>query len=148
MGLREVALGAFEVFGRVDARREGGRRQPDSDPMAGLGNWHSGQPPDRRAIACAARHGVDISGLRARKLVDEDYTRFDALLCADADVLYTVNAHAPDGVTAETGLLLTWCGLGEHAQIPDPYTLNTAAFEHAWDLVDAAAAAIVARLQS
>ena len=115
---------------------------------AGLGNWHSGQPPDRRAIACAARHGVDISGLRARKLVDEDYTRFDALLCADADVLYTVNAHAPDGVTAETGLLLTWCGLGEHAQIPDPYTLNTAAFEHAWDLVDAAAAAIVARLQS
>ena len=113
---------------------------------AGLGNWHSGQPPDRRAIACAARHGVDISSLRARQIRDEDYTRFDALLCADADVLYTVNAHAPAGATAETGLLLTWCGLGADAQIPDPYTLNTAAFEHAWELVDSAAEAIVERL--
>lgn len=113
---------------------------------AGLGNWHAGQPPDRRAIACAARHGVDISSLRARQIQDDDYRRFDVLLCADADVLYTVNAHAPPGATAETGLLLTWCGLGEHAQIPDPYTLNMAAFEHAWELVDSAAAAIVARL--
>lgn len=113
---------------------------------AGLGNWHAGRPPDRRAIACAARHGVDISDLRARQLVDADYTRFDALLCADADVLYTVDAHAPLGATAATSLLLGWSGLGENAQIPDPYTLNTAAFEHAWDLVDAAAAAIVKRL--
>ena len=114
---------------------------------AGLGNWHAGQPPDRRAIACAAGHGVDISDLRARQLVDDDYTRFDALLCADADVLYTVNAHAPEGATAEAELLLAWCGLGEKAQIPDPYTLDTAAFERAWELVDSAAAAIVARLK-
>jgi len=113
---------------------------------AGLGNWHAGRPPDRRAIACAARHGVDISDLRARQLVDADYTRFDALLCADADVLYTVDAHAPPGATAATSLLLGWSGLGENAQIPDPYTLNAGAFEHAWQLVDSAAAAIVKRL--
>jgi protein-tyrosine phosphatase len=130
---------------RLEAAGLGDRVDVDS---AGLGNWHAGQPPDRRAIACAARHGVDISGLRGRQLGDTDYREFDALLCADADVLYTVDLHAPDDATAETGLLLTWCGLGENAQIPDPYTLDTAAFERAWDLVDAAAAAIVARLQA
>ena len=68
---------------------------------------------------------------------------FDVLLCADADVLYTVRAHAPPEATAHTELLLDWCGLGPNAQIPDPYTLNAAAFEHAWELVDSAAEAIV-----
>lgn len=115
---------------------------------AGLGNWHEGQPPDRRAIKCAASHGVDISGLRGRQIIDADYTRFDVLLCADADVLYTVRTHAPAIATAHTDLLLGWSGLGEKAQIPDPYTLNAAAFEYAWELVDTAAAAIVSRLAS
>ncbi len=136
-----MAEGALRA--RLEAAGLDDRVEVDS---AGLGNWHTGQPPDRRAIKCAAGHGVDISGLRARQITDADYTGFDVLLCADADVLYTVRAHAPPGATAHTGLLLGWCGLGEKAQIPDPYTQNAAAFEHAWDLVDAAAEAIVDRL--
>ena len=136
-----MAEGALRA--RLEAAGLAHRVEVDS---AGLGNWHAGQAPDRRAIKCAAGHGVDISGLRARQLVDADYTTFDVLLCADADVLYTVRAHAPAFATAETSLLLAWCGLGEKAQIPDPYTLNAAAFEHAWELVDDAAAAIVSRL--
>jgi protein-tyrosine phosphatase len=136
-----MAEGALRA--RLEAAGLADRVEVDS---AGLGNWHAGRAPDRRAIKCAAGHGVDISGLRARQLVDADYTAFDVLLCADADVLYTVRAHAPADSTAESELLLAWCGLGEQAQIPDPYTQNTAAFEHAWALVDDAAAAIVARL--
>jgi protein-tyrosine phosphatase len=57
-----------------------------------------------------------------------------------------VRAHAPPGANAQSELLLAWAGLGGNAQIPDPYTQNAAAFEHAWELVDGAAAAIVARL--
>ncbi len=135
-----MAEGALRA--RIEAAGLGHRIEVDS---AGLGNWHAGQPPDRRAIKCAAGHGVDISGLKARQITDGDYTAFDVLLCADADVLYTVRAHAPPVVTAHTELLLDWCGLGANAQIPDPYTLNAAAFEHAWDLVDSAAEAIVGR---
>ena len=36
---------------------------------AGIGAWHAGEPPDARTIATAARHGVDISALRARHCV-------------------------------------------------------------------------------
>jgi protein-tyrosine phosphatase len=136
-----MAEGALRA--RLDAAGLGHRVVVDS---AGLGNWHAGRPPDRRAIRCAAGHGVDIAGLRARQLVDADYMEFDVLLCADADVLYTVRAHAPPGAIAETSLLLGWCGLGDDAQIPDPYTLDAAAFENAWRMVDDAAAAIVARI--
>jgi protein-tyrosine phosphatase len=136
-----MAEGALRA--RLEAAGLGHRVEVDS---AGLGDWHAGQAPDRRAIKCAAGHGVDISGLRGRQLVDADYTAFDVLLCADADVLYTVRAHAPPGATAQSELLLAWSGLGEKAQIPDPYTQNAAAFEYAWELVDGAAAAIVERL--
>ena len=138
-----MAEGALRA--RIEAAGLGHRVEVDS---AGLGNWHAGQPPDRRAIKCAAGHGVDISGLKARQITDADYTAFDVLLCADADVLYTVRAHAPAGATAHTELLLDWSGLGANAQIPDPYTLNAAAFEHAWELVDGAAEAIVERLKA
>ena len=127
---------------RLEEAGLGDRVEVDS---AGLGKWHAGRPPDRRAIACAASHGVDISDLRGRQITDADYTEFDVLLCADADILYTVQTHAPAGATAEARLLLGWSGLGE-IQIPDPYTQNVAAFEHAWELVDEAAAAIVERV--
>ena len=137
-----MAEGALRA--RLEAAGLGDRVEVDS---AGLGKWHAGRPPDRRAIACAASHGVDISELRGRQITDADYTEFDVLLCADADILYTVQTHAPAGATAETRLLLGWSGIGE-TQIPDPYTQNMAAFEHAWELVDGAAAAIVERLST
>ena len=44
-----------------------GRIEVDS---AGLGRWHVGDPPDPRAIATAAAHGIDISGQRARRHVE------------------------------------------------------------------------------
>jgi protein-tyrosine phosphatase len=116
---------------------------------AGLGDWHAGRPPDARAIACAARHGVDIGGQRARRLRDADHHDFDLLLCADSRVLHAVRAATPTGARARSVLLLAWSGTGDEGdEVPDPYTGTTADFERAWSLVDAAAAAIVAmRLQ-
>jgi protein-tyrosine phosphatase len=116
---------------------------------AGLGDWHAGDPPDPRAIVCAAGHGIDIAGQRARQLCPADHDDFDLLLCADADVLRAVRSATPARARAQSALLLAWSGTGRADDgIPDPYTGTTADFEHAWALVDAAAAAIVAmRLQ-
>ena len=35
---------------------------------AGIGTWHVGDPPDLRSTETAKRHGVDISGQRARSI--------------------------------------------------------------------------------
>lgn len=112
----------------------------------GTGGWHVGDPPDPRAIATAARHGVDISGLRARQLAGADYSAFDLLLCADRANLRDVHARMPGTCDARAALMLEWAGEGGTAEIPDPYTGGEAEFDHAWALVDAAAAAIVQRL--
>lgn len=113
---------------------------------AGLGRWHAGDPPDARAIACAARHGVDISGQRARQLRERDFADFDWLLCADRSVLHAVRAAAPPAAAARVELLLVHAGAGDPDEVPDPYPGGRREFEHAWSLVDGAAAAIARRL--
>ncbi|WP_369939037.1 low molecular weight protein-tyrosine-phosphatase [Xanthomonas medicagonis] len=120
-----------------------GQVQVDS---AGTGGWHRGEPPDRRAIACARGHGVDIAGLRARQLRDADFAGFDWILCADAANLRDVRQRAPDAARERIALWLPWAGMEGRREIPDPYTGGSAQFEEVWALVDEAAARSVTRL--
>lgn len=138
-----MAEGALRA--RLQASSLAGRVAVDS---AGTGGWHAGQPPDRRAIACARGHGVDIAGLRARTLVAADFAQYDWLLCADAQNLADARARAPAGLDARAVLLLDFAGMGADAEVPDPYEGDAADFEHVWQLVDAAAQAVVARLSA
>jgi len=118
---------------------------------AGTGDWHVGNPPDSRAIATAARHGVDISGLRARQLHGDDYRRFDWLLCADLQNLRDVRTLSPADASARIELLTRWAGIDAEAHegaVPDPYTGAREDFENVWRMVDEVAVAAVARLRS
>ncbi|WP_031371445.1 MULTISPECIES: low molecular weight protein-tyrosine-phosphatase [Lysobacter] len=137
-----VAEGVLRA--RIETSSVAGRVELDS---AGTGDWHVGEPPDRRSIANAAEHGVDISGLRARQLAASDYTDFDWLLCADRANLRDVRARAPRGARARTALLLDWCGLETEGEVPDPYTGGPAQFEHVFQLLDRAADGAIARLR-
>ena len=114
---------------------------------AGTGDWHVGDPPDPRAIACAARHGVDIAGLRARQLAERDFSQFDAILCADRSTVRNVQARAPRDAHARVLLVSRQAGTAD-VEVPDPYTGGDAEFDHAWVLVDGMARDIVTRLQS
>ncbi|HEY5803416.1 MAG TPA: low molecular weight protein-tyrosine-phosphatase [Lysobacter sp.] len=136
-----VAEGVLRA--RIAASTLAGKVELDS---AGTGDWHIGQPPDRRAIANAAEHGIDISGLRARQLGDDDYRRFDWLLCADRANLRDVEARAPRGSHAKTALLLEWAGIEDGGEVPDPYTGGPAQFEHVFQLLDRAADGVINQL--
>jgi protein-tyrosine phosphatase len=113
---------------------------------AGTGNWHAGQPPDARAIACARGHGVDISMLRARQLRPADFAEFDWLLCADPQNLRDVLRIAPTDAQSRVALLMEWAGVQGATAIRDPYTGGPEDFEKVWRLVDSAAQAVVSRL--
>ena len=138
-----LAEGALRA--RIEASPLAGRVVVDS---AGTGGWHAGEPPDRRAIACARGHGVDIAGLRARQLRARDFEDFHWLLCADANNLRDVRALAPPGARERTALLLDWAGTVPHGEVPDPYYGDGSHFEGVWQLVDTAARAVVARLSA
>jgi protein-tyrosine phosphatase len=119
------------------------RVQVDS---AGTGGWHAGEPPDRRAIACARGHGVDIGGQRARQLAAADFEAFDWILCADRANLRDVLCLAPPARRERVVLLLDWAGIEANGEVPDPYTGGPEDFQQVWRLVDSAARAVVDRL--
>ncbi len=112
----------------------------------GTGDWHVGQPPDPRTIAIARRHGLDISGLRARQLCATDFDDFDLILCADRSVLAEVRRLAPAHARAPSALLLDWAGVARDGDVPDPYTGGTEEFLAVYRLLERAADGVLARL--
>lgn len=104
---------------------------------AGTGGWHVGEPPDPRSQHHAARRGYDLSRLRARRVAEEDFHRFDLILAMDHDNLADLQRLAPDGVRrAELRLFA-------EIEVPDPYLSGPAGFERVLDLVEAASDAWV-----
>ena len=128
---------------RIAASTLAGRVIVDS---VGTGDWMVGQPPDPRAISTAARHGVDISGLRARQICRDDFARHDWLLCADRSNLRDVRALGPMDAHSRCALLLDWAGVAAETDVPDPYHGGAAEFEAVWGLLDRAAQGVLARL--
>jgi protein-tyrosine phosphatase len=109
---------------------------------AGTGGWHIGKRPDQRACQAAARRGYDLSALRARQVVVEDFQRFDLILAMDHDNLEQLQALRPLGSRVELDLFLRRYNLGEDA-VPDPYFGGEEGFEQVLDLVEKASAALL-----
>lgn len=114
---------------------------------AGTGNWHAGEPPDARAVAVAARNGVDISGLRARQVRRVDFHRFHHVIALDHDNLSNLRRLAPADATAELSLLLDHVEGREGQAVADPWFGDEAGFEITWAEVTAGAQALAERLR-
>lgn len=132
--LRDAVAKDARLKGRVDV---------DS---AGIGAWHVGHPPDARAIAEARRHGVDISGQRARQLVARDFNDFDLLLFADEDTLRDGRARASEGDADKAARFLQWAGIEGDHDLADPYYGDAADFSAAWTRIEQAGPKLLARL--
>ncbi|MBT2187844.1 low molecular weight protein-tyrosine-phosphatase [Sphingobium nicotianae] len=114
---------------------------------AGTGDWHVGNPPDRRAQAIALRHGIDISAYRARQVERTDFDRFDQIFALDGDNLTALRLFAPAGGRARVSLLLDLVPGREGEAVADPYFGLDDGFDITWRDVSAAARMLVARLQ-
>jgi protein-tyrosine phosphatase len=99
---------------------------------AGTGDWHIGKPPDPRAIAAAARHGLDISGLRARQVRGDDFDRFDRLVALDGNNLRDLRRLAPSSAKARMSLLLDHAPGRAGQDVADPYFGDDSGFDVAW----------------
>ncbi len=106
---------------------------------AGTHSYHVGHPPDRRAQAAARARGVDLSSLRARRVDEADFMRFDLILAMDQDNLAELEALRPSEATAELRLLLEYAPAVTLNEVPDPYYGGSNGFEQVLDLVEAAA---------
>ena len=132
-----------EAAFRAEAERLGLDVHIDS---AGTGDWHSGEPPDRRAIAVAKRNGVDISHLRARQVRREDFDRFDHIVALDRHNLRDLRHLQPPGSKAQLSLLLDHVEGREGQPVADPYYGRDEHFDVAWADVTEGARALARKI--
>ncbi|AQR61516.1 phosphotyrosine protein phosphatase [Brevundimonas sp. LM2] len=113
---------------------------------AGTGDWHVGEPPDPRAQAVAARHGLDISAYQTRQVTPADFRRFTHIVALDHDNLSNLRRIAPADATAALSLLLDHVPGREGQAVTDPWFGDAAGFDVTWAEVTAAAAGLAGRL--
>ena len=116
---------------------------------AGTGGWHIGEPPDHRAILTTKNHGIDISGLSARKITEEDLEHFDYILVADAAVwegvtdLAYIREHK-----LKVDYIMNLVKPDLNLPVPDPYLGGMDGFEKVFSMLDLACDALLAKMES
>ena len=115
---------------------------------AGTHGYHVGAPPDRRAQAAARRRGIDMSALRARRLVPEDFARFDYVLVMDEQNRADAIEIAPPAHAATLRLFLEYAPALGRLEVPDPYYGGETGFEEVLDLVEEASRGLLDELRA
>lgn len=106
---------------------------------AGTHAYHVGAAPDARAQAAARRRGVDLSALRGRQALAQDFERFDYVLAMDRENLENLLAICPTGLEHKLQLFMEFASGREEDEVPDPYYGGPGGFDRVLDMVEAAA---------
>ncbi len=114
---------------------------------AGTHAYHIGNEPDLRSQAAALERGVDLSGLRARKVINGDFEDFDYLLAMD-DENYSILINAcPEQYKTKVKYFLDYAQHLNERQVPDPYYGGQYGFERVLDMIEEASAGFLQTLQ-
>jgi protein-tyrosine phosphatase len=114
---------------------------------AGTSGYHIGDAPDPRSISAAAKRGIDISRLKARRVIEADFDAFDLILAMDHGHLNHLRAMRREHHRAEVRLFLDYHTAQRHRDVPDPYYGEARDFELVLDLVEAASDGLLTALR-
>jgi len=137
-----LAEGVFRAV--WSERTQGWHIELDSAATSG---WEVGSAPDRRSIAVAAKHGVDISGQRARKVLPEDFSRFDLILGMDKANVRDLKGLASPAARDRVHLYLDFA-TGNATDVPDPYYDGAEAFASVYRMIREASEALAKRFEA
>jgi len=112
---------------------------------AGTHGYHVGEPPDQRAIDIAAMSGVDMAGLRARRIEGSDFNTFDALIAMDSTHHHYLEGVAKGRPEYVSKIIRFTAFLGDpEGNVPDPYYGSIRDFETVYTLIDQGCRAMMA----
>lgn len=103
----------------------------------GTGDWHVGQPMDRRAAAVLTTSGYDATRHRAQQFNDHWHERFDLLLAMDSDNLADI------GSTDRARLFRDFDPQAPGADVPDPYYGGDQGFADVLEMIERTADVLV-----
>jgi protein-tyrosine phosphatase len=108
----------------------------------GTGDWHLGEPMDRRAATTLAGSGYDGSGHRARQYDESWLEAHDLVLAMDQQ-----NLEDLGGRSERVGLFRDFDPDGPGGVVPDPYYGGSAGFQEVLAMVERTSATLVAALE-
>lgn len=105
---------------------------------AGTGAWHIGERPDPRSIQTARKHGIDITGQRARQFAPADLDRFDLILAMDSSNFQDIIRHAiSEEQKKKVHLIMNFLHPNGNKNVPDPYWDDNG-FDRVYEMLDKA----------
>jgi protein-tyrosine phosphatase len=115
---------------------------------AGTGDWHVGDPRDKRSQAVGAARGIPLAG-RARQFTSASFDGCDYVLAMDRSNRDELRRLArTDADRAKIRLLRSFDpGAPADAEVPDPYYGGPRGFEDVFDLCEAACRGLIAHLR-
>ena len=100
--------------------------------------YHICEQPDHRSQQTARSRWIDLSDLRGRKAIENDFHEFDYVLAMDDDNYRLLEDICPAGFERKLSLFLDFSNEYSETQVPDPYYGGDQGFEHVFDLVESA----------
>ncbi|MDR3300355.1 MAG: low molecular weight phosphotyrosine protein phosphatase [Candidatus Accumulibacter sp.] len=138
---------AAEAIVRSQAEKAGLSRFLEVD-SAGTHVYDNGERPDPRMRKAAARRAYNLDGLRSRRLIEEDFIRFDRILAMDHQNLKFLRHECQSHLHDKLGLFIDFAPKTGEEEIPDPYYGNAAGFERVLDMCEAAGRGLVGAVEA
>jgi len=137
-----TAHGVFQNF--VDAAGLSEKIKVDS---AGTSSWHIGDAPDARAQAEALLRGYDLSKLKARQAMPQDFHIFDYICAMDQSNFDDLAQLSAGQNLSKLHLFMDFAPEWQMKQIPDPYYGNDNGFADVLDMIEAASKRLLADMK-
>ncbi len=102
---------------------------------AGTHAYHVGEKPDPRSRSAALGRGIDLSSQRARKVLADDFERFDYVLAMDRSNHADLQSLASPKQREKLHLFLDFAKSWDENEVPDPYYGGSHGFERVLDMV-------------
>jgi protein-tyrosine phosphatase len=106
---------------------------------AGTGNWHVGNPPDKRMQTTALKNGVTMNSL-ARQFQPDDFNRFDLIIAMDqTNYADLATLCSPSIAEKKLKLFRSFDPKNSVAQlqdVPDPYYGGDEGFDNVFDIIN------------
>jgi protein-tyrosine phosphatase len=111
---------------------------------AGTNGYHTGEAPHLLSQKVAKLNGIDIGHQRSRKLVAEDFDKYDKIYAMADDVIDEMKRIARNKYDREkVGLLLNELFPGKNMDVPDPWYGPEPGYHQVYKLLDDACEAII-----
>ena len=112
---------------------------------SGTSNWHVGGPPDQRSTAVAKTRGIDLTPLKSRQAVADDFTHFDYVIAMDRSNQQKLLSMCPPEHENRLRLCLSFAPSVGLTDVPDPYYED--GFDAVFDMIEIAGQGLLAEIR-